>query len=103
MAVARSAHTRDEAGVWQRAPVILAGVRAAAVCVMHEARLGTSSPHGRRQSIESQRAIVRVAHRPADNATREDVDEPVSASQQVAAVVEYPLRRPSKSEILVRK
>lgn len=55
--------------------VVVAGVRAAAVGVMHEARYRSPRAHGSGQRREGEPAVVRRARGPADNAAREEIED----------------------------
>ena len=75
------------------AAVIVARVGAPAVAVMHESSGdGVTATYGAVQRRERQLGVVALAHRPADDTAREEVEEPARYAQpsSVATYVTSP-------------
>ena len=74
-AVALAAHARDDAEPRERTSVLRARIGAPAVRVMNETATRFAVLRGGTESVERELRVVRLARGPADDTTREEVDD----------------------------
>jgi hypothetical protein len=74
-AVALATHARDEAVTRESRPVGSAGVRAAAIGVVHETDCGTARSEAQLQRAKGQGSAVRLAYGPSHHLARVEVQE----------------------------
>jgi hypothetical protein len=75
VAVAGPADARDDASFGERSAVVLTRVRATSIGVMYEPGARMASLERVVERGEGEFAVIRVAGRPADNASREQVEQ----------------------------
>ncbi len=74
-AVSLAAHATDNPVVTKQFPIGLRCILASTIGMIHEPTDGLASNDGHSQCIESERFVDPVAHRPANNSARPEVDD----------------------------
>jgi hypothetical protein len=91
VAIASATHAADDVVRVQHGLIVLTGVRRALVGMMQQAGVRTATLHRHLEGPDRQVSIIRRAHGPADDKTREQIQN--GGQIQLAAAADHELRR----------